>query len=70
MDKVLLRSQALFLAVALLGSVGVRAVAASNSAQEASLSDRQGLVDRYCVSCHNDRLETVSYTHLTLPTKA
>ena len=51
MNKVLFHSQALFLAVALLGSVGVRAVSASSGAQEASLNDRQGLVDRYCVSC-------------------
>ena len=80
MNKVLFHLPALFLTVALLGSVGVRAVSASNGAQESSLTDRQGLVDRYCVSCHNDQLETggftleslnlaaVSYTHLTLPT--
>ena len=62
MNKVLFHLPALFLTVALLGSVGVRAVSASNGAQESSLTDRQGLVDRYCVSCHNDQLETGGFT--------
>jgi len=62
MNKVLFHFQALLLAVSLLGSVGVRAVSASNGAQEVALSDRQGLVDRYCVSCHNDQLETGGFT--------
>ena len=56
-----------------------------------SVPAERELIDRYCVTCHSDRLETgglslqsvdpahvdehaeiwaVSYTHLTLPTKA
>ena len=63
MNRVLFRFQAFFLAAVVVGSVGGRAVSASSGAQEASeLADRQGLVDRYCVSCHNDRLETGGFT--------
>ena len=63
MNRVLFRIQAFILVAVVVGSVGGRAVSASSGAQEASeLADRQGLVDRYCVSCHNDRLETGGFT--------
>lgn len=42
--------------------VGVHAAPAGGSQASAGHSQQQALVDRYCVSCHNDRLETGGFS--------
>ncbi|MFP6573373.1 MAG: DUF1592 domain-containing protein [Vicinamibacterales bacterium] len=52
-----------FLAVVFVSAIGAHAVSAAGGGQETSQhADRQALVNRYCVSCHNDRLETGGFT--------
>ena len=52
-----------FLAVVFVTAIGAHAVSAAGGGQETSQhADRQALVNRYCVSCHNDRLETGGFT--------
>jgi hypothetical protein len=57
MRSVLASGIALLMAVCTDGAVSVRAGSATQQAVPAKAPDR-AVLDRYCVTCHNDRLET------------
>src|SRR5205809_1715929 len=57
MFKYALKGTLLFLAVALSATIAVNAQQASRSDQPV-ISTQRALLDRYCVTCHNEKLKT------------